>query len=615
MLELSVYFAYTPPGNFGCQLYTDKDMYVGGNNTVSGCNDRTVNLKLSMFLSEPRYLTGLEQKKICKAAISQVAKKANVTSRCIVVDQKVIVSYDNVRRQLLSQFNKTRLLEDPTLTYEVVGTVAMDYAEDSVNKTGSTYIENVEEFTEDMNESLTGNCTVASDTCGDFKLDIVSQVNTFEADVTDAPSLSPSVSLEPSDLPSSSPSDAPSRKPSASPSDVPSFQPSISSQPSDSPSGAPSFEPSVSSQPSLGPTEAPSKFPSTSPSDVPTKVPSVAPSDVPSKSPSDAPSKVPSTSPSKAPSATPSDSPSSTPSLGPSVSSMPTPDEPSGKPSSQPSSRPSRDCPDVPESCANGGLWSPYTCECLCLAPYCPDQTRDGKCVTKICSASYHENLFQDCTLGCPWFKYDSSCASGEVVPPNGVTAIYHTKEDCCSAEYPNDTSGCIVRASGFSVLKYNGRVTVSGIKCSTSGSDKAAAAKDIADVAWPIICSGLGCSQFDKMKVTNICGKVVDAEARNSINSSTTLRRLQGSNNDIVEFTLLFYAINQEDLAQIDAVLNQYFKGAALATLMNLIKDEILASTETQTLASITAMGYEFLNSFINGLGLYCKFSFLRNV
>lgn len=89
-------------GNMGCQLYPDSVMYTTGNNTISGCNDRMVEMKLSMFLNEPRYLTGMEQKKICKAAIAKVAKRANVTSRCIVVDQKVVVSVDFNRRRTLS---------------------------------------------------------------------------------------------------------------------------------------------------------------------------------------------------------------------------------------------------------------------------------------------------------------------------------------------------------------------------------------------------------------------------------------------------------------------------------------------------------------------------------
>ena len=190
-------------------------MYTTGNNTINGCNDRMVGMKLGMFIKEPRYLTGMEQKHICKAAIAKVANRANVTSRCIVVDQRVIVSVDFNRRRL-SALEGLRYLEeaangDTNATFEIQAEVALDY-DDSENKTGSEYIENVETFTADMNEELTGNCT---GTC-EFQIENVAEVTEFEAQVTEAPSLSPSVSFMPSDLPSTVPSDMPSQSPSKS---------------------------------------------------------------------------------------------------------------------------------------------------------------------------------------------------------------------------------------------------------------------------------------------------------------------------------------------------------------------------------------------------------------
>jgi hypothetical protein len=209
-------------------------MYVDGNNTVTGCNDRAVGMKLSMFLKEPRYLTGIEQKKICKAAIAKISSKANVTSRCIVVDQKVIVSIDENRRYLLSDFNGTRHLQGATFTVEAE--VGLDY-DDTTDGAGADYIENVETFTADMNEEIV-NCTGE---CA-FALENVAEVLEFLADVTEAPSLSPSISFQPSDLPSNLPSDLPSLSPSESPSALPSFQPSVSSKPSQHPSSLPSYQ-------------------------------------------------------------------------------------------------------------------------------------------------------------------------------------------------------------------------------------------------------------------------------------------------------------------------------------------------------------------------------------
>lgn len=100
---------------FQCQLYTDKDMYNHGTTVIDGCNDRYVEMKLSMLLNEPRYLTGLEQKRLCAAAISLVSQNANVTSRCIVVDQTVIVNFSNNARRVLAA--NTNL--DPRILTEV----------------------------------------------------------------------------------------------------------------------------------------------------------------------------------------------------------------------------------------------------------------------------------------------------------------------------------------------------------------------------------------------------------------------------------------------------------------------------------------------------------------
>ena len=64
--------------NMGCQLYTDQDMYKVGDTTIDGCNDRVISMRLSMLLGTPRYLTGLEQKRICRAAVFLVTQNVLV---------------------------------------------------------------------------------------------------------------------------------------------------------------------------------------------------------------------------------------------------------------------------------------------------------------------------------------------------------------------------------------------------------------------------------------------------------------------------------------------------------------------------------------------------------
>ena len=198
-------------GNMGCTLFAENDMYLTGNTTVPGCNDRAVGMKLGMFITEPRYLTGLEQKRICKAAVAKVAQRANVTSRCIVVDQQVIVSIDYNRR-VLSDFDDVRYLQTADATFSVEAEVALDY-DDTEDSTGAGYIEDADSFTADMNSELTGDCT---GTCP-FQVANIASVTSFVAQVTEAPSTSPSESSAPSGIPSIQPSTSqlPSNAPSA----------------------------------------------------------------------------------------------------------------------------------------------------------------------------------------------------------------------------------------------------------------------------------------------------------------------------------------------------------------------------------------------------------------
>ena len=652
-------------GNMGCQLYADSVMYTTGNFTVPGCNDRMVGMKLGMFIKEPRYLTGMEQKRICKAAIAKVANRANVTSRCIVVDQKVIVSIDfNRRRQLLSDFDDMRYLETVNATYSVEAEVALDY-DDTANKTGAEYIENVDSFTADMNEELTGNCT---GTC-EFQIENVAEVTAFEAQVTEAPSMSPSISSAPSTLPSVYPSDQPSQAPSESqmpsespsistqPSNSPSAQPSESampsstpsistepslqpsskpsnspqespsSSPSSEPSSIPSLQPSVSLKPSKTPSSAPSDNPSILPSSIPSSMPSDIPSDSPSKNPSDSPSLQPSSIPSAFPSDNPSDSPSSSPSLVPSLqpsvapsdnpslqpsadptaesrpSSEPT-ELPSSQPSIAPSAFPSRDCPVIPESCGPGGMWSPYICECLCIRPYCPSQSGTS-CTNSLCTVDYYENVFRDCTYDCPWFKHGDACLRHEDVPA-GTKSIYRTKDSCCESEFPSDTAGCDERTGGFFELRYNARFTMTGLDCSTSSSDKSAAASDIAKSTISTLCTrvrGLGCDPGDRVVVNKFCGQSVDHEVDYGASSR---RRFLSSSNDVVEYTVILNGIAEDDIRKKDTLLGQYLQGSSLNTILSDILTEITANGSTQSLQSITAIYYEFINSFIEGLGLF---------
>jgi len=535
-------------GNFGCNLFTDKDLYTTGNSTLPGCNDRQVGMNLGMFINEPRYLTGIEQRKVCEAAISVVTKAANVTSRCIIIDQQVIVTFDNGDRRLLSEIHNKRYLNSGNPTFTAEANLGLSY-DDNELRTGTAIIEDPAIMTAEMNTEI------ASDTQNSNIL----SVSSLEADVTNAPSIAPSTSFMPSGHPSSSPS----KEPSSTPSIMPSFFPI----------GDPSSDPSAS----------PSSIPSLS----------VFPSEAPSNAPSLRPSSAPST----------SRKPSSFPSAVPSMSLNPT-----GLPSGTPSSRPSANCLFKPDTCGFG-MWSPYDCVCKCLSPYCP-QDSNGACFQSFnCPAGYHENVFQGCTYDCPHFKYINTCAQGEVIP-SGVLAIYQFKTNCCAEEFPEDVSGCNERTATYSPfnvqLKFSGSLILSNLGCPSSSIDINKGAEVLGKAAFSNVCDtvpGLQCNAVDKVMVTHFCGVESGVELLHN-----EVRVLQASNilTDIANFTFVFNTVSATDARAIAMALEGHLQGSNLDALLVSIKNDIIASTEFSSFQSIGAVGYRFLSALLVGLGLY---------
>jgi hypothetical protein len=85
--------------NFGCRLFTDVDLYKGGQNYITGCNGDTLIFDQSVLLNDSRYLTGEEQKGFCELLKSYVSFATNnSTMRCVVVDQQVSIAAPNGRR-------------------------------------------------------------------------------------------------------------------------------------------------------------------------------------------------------------------------------------------------------------------------------------------------------------------------------------------------------------------------------------------------------------------------------------------------------------------------------------------------------------------------------------
>lgn len=74
--------------NFGCRLLSEKDLFNDGTNGNLGCGGETMRFSQPLQLSEPRYLTGEEQKRFCKLII-RIAQleDSEATFRCVIVDQ------------------------------------------------------------------------------------------------------------------------------------------------------------------------------------------------------------------------------------------------------------------------------------------------------------------------------------------------------------------------------------------------------------------------------------------------------------------------------------------------------------------------------------------------
>jgi hypothetical protein len=139
--------------------------------------------------------------------------------------------------------------------------------------------------------------------------------------------------------------------------------------------------------------------------------------------------------------------------------------------------------------------------------------------------------------------------------------------------------------------------LTLSGIDCSSTTADITAAADDVESAARTAICNqvpGLNCGANDQVLVTKICGQ--------DLNGSTS-RRLSSDND--AYFTLILNAV-ESDLRTKGSLIGLYLQGSNLNSILVAIQNEIVSSTSTQTLRSITAIYYTFVDSIIRGLGLF---------
>ena len=78
--------------NFGCDLFTDVEMFNSGWQVAAGCGGPVFSTDVSLQVSDARYFTGEEQKNMCKLAVAAVSKQMlfdPTETRCYISNQVI----------------------------------------------------------------------------------------------------------------------------------------------------------------------------------------------------------------------------------------------------------------------------------------------------------------------------------------------------------------------------------------------------------------------------------------------------------------------------------------------------------------------------------------------
>ncbi len=84
--ENAINFILPNANNFGCNLYSEVDLYTGGTESIPGCGGSTVTVEQKFIISEPRILIPEEQKAYCDRVIASIAE-GNI--RCFILKQSL----------------------------------------------------------------------------------------------------------------------------------------------------------------------------------------------------------------------------------------------------------------------------------------------------------------------------------------------------------------------------------------------------------------------------------------------------------------------------------------------------------------------------------------------
>lgn len=186
------------------------------------------------------------------------------------------------------------------------------------------------------------------------------------------------------------------------------------------------------------------------------------------------------------------------------------------------------------------------------------------------------------------------------------MSAIYGSKSECCQSEFPSNSANCNRIPPAVMELTYDGKLQLIGVNCPNSGSERAAAAGNMARSILSAICNdvpGITCGETAKVSVTSFCGYSYNIEAVYSSGS----RRLQTSGNDgVVAFTFSQQSLDSSTLETLVALLSSHLSGASLTSFLSDVLSDVLASNPPATLQAVTSIYYTGLAAYIVALGLY---------
>lgn len=116
ILEDEMTYVLPNIGNFGCDLFNEKVLFVNGTLGVPRCGGDIVRLKQVFNIDEGRYLTSQEQKDFGHVVVSSMEKE-DIPSTCVILEQKISTPPST-----------RRILQEPELKYilEVFYTVTSD---------------------------------------------------------------------------------------------------------------------------------------------------------------------------------------------------------------------------------------------------------------------------------------------------------------------------------------------------------------------------------------------------------------------------------------------------------------------------------------------------------